>query len=201
MKNTPLYSSFTFLIAIVGVACTSFSQATPVHKASVDSTCSIISTEMIAKVQGAHFVDSKPATHDDGHFKTATCYYKLEPEYQSVSLEVISRSKSGARSPLELWTEKFHSGVAPNAASVPESGKTVSEPEGSAEAEHRTPPEHVKGVGDDAFWVDTGRDGALYVLNGERIIRLSLGGRTRQQEKKVRATEIAKSAVLRSMSE
>jgi hypothetical protein len=153
--------------------------------------------DVIAKAQRAHFVSSKPTAHDDGRLETATCYYKLEPEYQSVSLEVISRSKTGVGSPPEFWRERFRGDTQEQDFDRDEtaSNKKSAEDEGVAEAEHRKRPEHVEDVGDDAYWVNTGRDGALYVLNGERIIRLSLGGRTPQEEKKVRAIEIANSAL------
>jgi hypothetical protein len=184
----------TFLIlVVVGMAHTIFSQNAPAYVASADSTCSWISTDLIAKAQGADFVTAKSSEHDDGRFRTATCYYKLRPEYQSVSLEVISHSKTGAGNPPELWREKFRGNVK---AADPDSGaeakgKEDGLSEKAGEAEHQKKPEHVEGVGDDAYWVDTGRDGALYVLQGERIIRLSLGGRTPQYNKKSRAIEIA----------
>jgi hypothetical protein len=175
--NTHSLRSLILLPGILGFASITYSQTPPVQPAN--SVCSLISIHAVIEAQQAHFMSSTATTHDDGRFKTATCYYKLEPEYQSVSLEILSPSKTGSGSPSEFWREKFRSAR----------DKDV------AEAKHSNLPVHVADVGDDAYWVDTGRDGALYVLQGERIMRLSLGGRTPQVEKKYRAIKIANSAL------
>src|SRR3954466_5584192 len=108
MTKTIRCSSLMLLIAAVGFAQTAFPQSQPLGSASADSTCSLLPATVVAKAQGAQFVTVKSFERDNGYFNTATCYYRLEPEYQSVSLEVISRSKSGAGNAAELWREKFH---------------------------------------------------------------------------------------------
>jgi hypothetical protein len=162
----------------------------------------MISADMIAKAQGARFVSTKAMAHDDGHFRTATCYYRLLPEHDSVSLEIISRSQNGAVSPRELWKQKFQVDTDQQRSIVggPKSQKEEVDREDMNEAENLSPPERVFDVGDEAFWVDTGRDGALYVLGGERIIRVSLGGRALRSEKRVRAIQLISSVFYRENS-
>jgi len=134
-------------------------------------------------VQGAPFVSNTSSVHDDGRFHVATCYYKLQPEAQSVSLEIIAPSKSGASSPATLWREKFRSDDRRR-------GSHDVRVDGEVDAEKDSQPVHIDNLGDDAFWVNTGRDGALYLLSGNKIIRLSLGGKAAQNEKKARAIQI-----------
>ena len=191
-----IFSIFVLLLfGISALACVSFAQNTSVAPPSDNSACSRISSDVLAKLQVAQFVDTKPTSHDDGHFRTSTCYYRMNPDYQSVSLEIISHSRSGHDDPSELWNRKFHAEKTDENSEARE--KKDGDREEAEENEHHKPPEHVDGVGDDAYWVDTGRDGALYVLKGDEIFRLSLGGRTPQQEKRTRAVTIANSALRR----
>ena len=38
------------------------------------------------------------------------------------------------------------------------------------------PPEKVEGVGDEAYWVESGSTGALYAIQANRFIRVAIGG-------------------------
>jgi hypothetical protein len=186
MNRFPLKLTI-LLITVFSLPCVGFSQIP--NLPSSNSPCSIIPADVISKVQSAPFVDGTPSLHDDGYFKISTCYYKLRPESRSVSLEVIRPSKSGAGSPSRLWKDKFQRVKRDDA-----------DAEKASEDDRDNGPEHISNVGDDAFWVSTGRDGALYVLEGDWIFRLSLGGGTPRQEKKTRAIAIIQS-MLRTEAE
>ena len=45
------------------------------------------------------------------------------------------------------------------------------------------PPERIKGVGEEAYSVGNAKIGALYVIKGEKIVRISIGGSQNQPER------------------
>jgi hypothetical protein len=109
----------------------------------------------------------------------------------SVSPQVISRSGKNRIDPREFWKKKFHE--AKDDKDADEEEKT--DKEQGEERERKRPPVPVPGLGDEAYWVDTGRDGALYVLSGDRIVRLSVGGAAAQDAKRATATRLARTAL------
>jgi hypothetical protein len=141
--------------------------------------CKALPTVELERAQKAKLLVVKPLERDNGKLTTASCYFRMDPDSQSVSLEIMSRSKGDSIDPREFWESHF------NEAS--EQKEQVNDLK-----EHRHPPEKIDHLGDEAYWVDTGRDGALYVLNAGKIIRLSLGGKTPQAEKKQHAVRLAK---------
>src|SRR5258706_2222814 len=156
--------------------------------------CDLLSTTSLEQAQNGKFFAAHPTSHDDGSFTSSLCFYKLQPESRSVSLEVISHSAKDHFSPREFWRKKFHPSEeeATEKENAFESTESARE---SAERKNKRPPQHLAGIGEDAFWVDTGRDGALYVLAGDSILRLSLGGRDPQSVKAKKASALARSVV------
>ncbi len=149
------------------------------------TACDLLPASAIEASQGGKVIQTKPSIHDDGQLTSASCYFQLAPDSQSVSLEVLSHSKNDALDPVAFWHSKFD-------RTEKENDDTDRDKEGEKEAEHQRPPERVSGIGEDAYWVDTGRDGALYVLRSGTIVRLSLGGKGSREEKKTRTVEVAK---------
>jgi hypothetical protein len=146
--------------------------------ANETSVCKALSAADLEHTQNAKLLLVKPLQRDDGKLTTASCYFRMDPDSESVSLEIISRSKGDSIDPREFWKSHFSE------------AREQDEQENEAREHHR-PPEKIDNLGDEAYWVDTGRDGALYVLNGGKIIRLSLGGKTPQTEKKQRAVQLS----------
>jgi hypothetical protein len=155
--------------------------------------CSLLSAATLEQTQGAKFSASQRTVRDDGKFTTSQCFYRLLPESNSVSLQVLSHSAKDAIHPREFWRKKFHLSKQEEAE---EKEKPDAERE-EKELEHRRPPQHVPGIGDEAYWVDTGRDGALYALAGDQIVRLSLGGKASYTEKLKKATALGKLVIER----
>ena len=63
------------------------------------------------------------------------------------------------------------------------------------EEEGGAPPELVKGVGEEAYSVGTAKFGALYVLKGNKILRISVGGAHSQPERIEKMKSLAQYAV------
>lgn len=166
--------------------------------AAENDACSVLPTARLESAQKAKFVSTKAGHHDDGRLTTSSCYYRMDPEALSVSLQVLSHSKGDTIDLHEFWESRF-------AEDAGERGKEASEKqerreerrekERDGEEEKQRPPQKIVGLGEEAFWVDTGRDGALYVINGPKIYRLSLGGSAPQDEKKQRAIALIRTAL------
>lgn len=166
------------------ILCTLIINAAMFIYAAEPGICKTFSAGDLEQIQGAKLRLVKPPEHD-GKLTVASCYFRMDPDAKSVSLEIISRSKGDAMDPREFWRSRFD--------------KSREEDEGEAEStERRRPPEKIDNLGDEAYWFDTGRDGALYVLRGGKIIRLSLGGATPRDRKKKQAEQLARVIVTRS---
>ena len=66
---------------------------------------------------------------------------------------------------------------------------------GSEANERHAPAKPVPGVGEEAFWIYTGRDGAIYALQREYVVRVSVGGKADESSQRQRATKLALSAL------
>ena len=63
------------------------------------------------------------------------------------------------------------------------------------EGETKNPPKKIDGVGEEAFWSGNRFGGALYVLNGNLIVRVSVGGPDNEETKIARSKAIGEKAV------
>jgi hypothetical protein len=159
--------------------------ALPAFAATPRDACSLLNSTDIERVQNARLITAKSTEHDDGRLTSRSCYFKMAPESSSVSLQILVRAKGDSVDLEKFWESRF--------------GKDADDKEETEEAkEHRNPPEPVAGIGKEAYWVDTGRDGALYVLNDAEIIRLSLGGRSARADKRLKCVELLKHLQQRS---
>ena len=164
-----------------------------VSAAAQTDVCKLVPDAVIAKAQGSKPVAARATSSDTSKLHSSQCFYELSPFAQSVSLQVISRSGKDRIDVREFWKSRFHAGKTDDDE---EKSREVKERRG--ESEERERPGlmmAVKGVGEEAYWVDTGRDGALYALAGEHIVRISIGGSLAREQKIARASTLAQSAV------
>jgi hypothetical protein len=120
------------------------------------TACALLSFAEIAAVQGEKPVRTKPSTSGAPGLAVERCFFELPTFPKSVSLEVTR----GARV-REVWKESFHEGR---------------KPEREEEEAEKPPPEPVRGLGEEAFWVGDPRLGGLYVLRKDAMLRLAVGG-------------------------
>ncbi|TMA24848.1 MAG: hypothetical protein E6J78_19210 [Deltaproteobacteria bacterium] len=121
--------------------------------AGVAKACALLTAADIASVQGEKPVkvrESAPQS-DASH-----CFIALPTAAKSVSVEVTR----GPR-------------VAQLADRLRQSAEVESEEAGEHEARAV---ERVPGMGDEAFWAEGVRQGALYVRRGETLLRIAVGG-------------------------
>lgn len=118
------------------------------------------------------------------HF--AQCFFATTDVARSVSLTVITgnavSSEAGAR---RYWTDTFHP-PQKSVAHVP-----------ARPIKKKDPPRPIPGAGDEAFWTGDARAGALYVIQDEVVLRISVGGVSDEEERIRRSKALAQVALAR----
>jgi hypothetical protein len=95
----------------------------------------------------------------------------------SVVLNFTTPKHGAGRHPRVLWNETFHQTVEKDRDRKKESEKEKARERDSEEDERGAPPERVKGLGQEAFWIASRVGGALYVLRDDyQFFRISVGG-------------------------
>lgn len=147
--------------------------------------CALLTAEEIKTVQGEDVKDTKLSARSDGGFSVSQCFFTLATFTNSISLALTEKTEEqGARDPREFWDETFHR-------------EKERKNERESEEEDEAKPEKVSGVGDEAFWMGSRVGGALYVLKGNKYLRISIGGDADQESKIKRSKALAEKAISR----
>jgi hypothetical protein len=153
-------------------------------------------------VQGEAYKDAQRSDRLDGEFIVAQCYYALPTTNNSVVVNVTTaKDETGAtRNPKALWEQSFGGDEEKEREGKGERGKEKSEREKEkaqprereeGEAKEASPPQPVKDLGDEAFWVGSTVGGALYVLKNDLFFRVSVGGAGDQKAKLSKSKTLA----------
>jgi hypothetical protein len=150
------------------------------------NACQLLTARDIARVQGQEFKSVKLTESEANGVTVSQCFYTLPSFTSSVSVDIM-RGKTKA-----FW--RGHFSTAREIADRDEDRDRS--PKASREAEeHESSALKVKGVGDAAVWSGNRAAGALYVLRGETIVRVSVGGGGSQEEKIERSKKLAARAL------
>jgi hypothetical protein len=120
--------------------------------------CALIENSEIEEVQGAQVRGSVPSGGAAGDMVVSQCYYTAISADGAKNLSVhveVMRGAANKSAVTSFWEEKFLR---------------------AKEKKKSEKPKPVSGVGDAAFWTGNERTGALYVLAGDRVVRISVGG-------------------------
>ena len=160
--------------------------------------CKLLTSEEIQAVQGEGFKATKGSDASTGRFAISQCFYETANFTNSVSLTLTkSNADAKSESPREFWKKNFggekgrEKEERENAERKKEGGARVEE------EEEGLPPMRVRGVGDEAFWAGNDKVGALYVLKGDKFIRISVGGADKQDKKIEKSKTLAQRALKR----
>ena len=140
------------------------------------NACQVLSSRDVAAVQGARPKSTKLKETGTRDLQVSQCFYALPRLSDSVSVDVM-RGNTRA-----FWKKHF-----------PDEQLASTKPRHEREA-HAV---RVAGVGDNAVWSGNGLAGALYVMKGETIVRVSVGGAAPQEQKIERAKKLAERALRR----
>lgn len=130
--------------------------------------CVLLEKSEIESVQGAPVQSSSPSIQAAGDIYISRCHYMISAgegsRNLSVHLEVLKANpKSGNANALrDYWDKRFRQGQ-------------VKGEEGEDEGEARELIA-VSRLGEKAFWIGNEKAGVVYVLDKDRIVRVSLGG-------------------------
>ncbi len=169
--------------------------APPAASSSENSTlaCTLLSNSVIKSVQSESLKQAKGSQTQNSSMITSQCFYTLSTFTNSISLTVNLPlpGNSSQTSPRDLWKKWFH----PEASGSREPNPDIDAPQPKEEAEEKSaPPLRVSGLGDEAFWVRR-FVGTLYVLKGDVILRISIGGKQDDAARLRKAQLLAKSAL------
>jgi hypothetical protein len=149
-----------------------------VATAASPDACKVLTPRDVARVQGAKFTRTRLTESTDGGVTVSQCFYSLPHLTDSVTVDLI---RGSAR---QFWQKHF---AEINEASVL---SVMRDPD-----EGQNHPRVVTGVGEKAVWSGNRIAGALYVLKGETVVRVSVGGNGSEEQKIDRARKLAQRVV------
>lgn len=148
----------TFLL----VLSTLFVVATATAKSP--TACELLSSEDVQAVKGTAFEETKHTQAQFDGIVTSQCFYRLPLFVESISVDVI-RPQSPSMSADKLWQKITGKRVEKMTKKGRDTGQSLS------------------GLGNAAIWAGNKSAGALYVLKGNAILRISVGGAGTEEEK------------------
>ena len=164
------------------------------NKGTVDA-CKLLTADEIQNIQLDTLKDIKPTARTGDPFVISQCFYATGEFVNSVSLTVTQQSSdTGAENIRELWKKRFWTTGSHDREREKEHDNKAKSPE---DEEEGAPPERVNGLGDEAYSVGNAKSGALYVLKGNKILRISVGGSHSQPDRIQKMKSLAQYAVSR----
>jgi hypothetical protein len=137
--------------------------------------CTLLTSAEIEAVQGDPVKETKASVQPNGEMLVSECLFHTTnfPKSVSVALAVPSSAKPSALAPRKFWQKQFHA-LDVEEDKMRAAGKKAQKPE--PEDEEARKPRRIEGLGEEAYWVGTPIAGALYVLQGDNFVRISVGG-------------------------
>lgn len=179
--------------------------ATAATPASGTDVCALLTSDEIKAVQGEDFLEAKPNHRPDSSFNVNQCFYMTPSFTKSVSLEVTERGAS-PQSVHEFWEERVKkSGEEIEREREAErervrKGETAKEREREREEEREREakkPRRLKGIGDEAYWINTNANSTMYVFKKDKLLRVSIGGTDPEDARLKKIKTLAQKAVAR----
>ncbi len=177
--------------------------------AGTPDPCRLLTSDEIKAVQGEEIKETKTSQRSDASFAIGQCFYTTATFTKSISLEVTDQSPGSKTSPREFWKENFTRAAGSDSEREREQererrkdkdkdkDKEKDKRRGGEEEEEGAPPQRVTGIGDEAYWINSRVSGALYVLKGNRFIRVSLGGTDDDAARQRKAKTLAQKVLAR----
>lgn len=160
----------------------------PAVKSKID-VCNLLTSDDLRALQGEAYKEAQRSDRIDGDFVVAQCYYAMPTTVNSVVVNVTTaKDETGAPNPKAFWEQRFGADEEKEREGKDERArekekererekeKPKQREREEGEEKEGVPPERVKGLGDEAFWVGSAVGGALYVLKNDLFFRVSVGG-------------------------
>src|SRR5712692_7670972 len=163
--------------------------------------CALLTSAEIEAVQGEPVKETKPSEQHGSSFLMSQCFFRTATFAKSVSLAlaVPDPAKPSAPGPREYWQKQFHPPEqAEKEKDEPGAGQAKAPKKTEEEREKElNKPRPVGGVGEEAYWVGNAITGALYVLNGNAFLRISVGGEKDDSARIAKTKTLAQKALKR----
>lgn len=142
--------------------------------------CELLTADDINAVQHVAVKERKSSADSARGLRFAQCFYAADDFVRSISVTVINdgSSATNANAVQTFWQKTFNP---------------------QRNVGRKNAARAIADLGDAAFWTSDSRAGVLYVLAGDVVIRLSVGGVSDEAERLQRTTALAR-AVLRRLS-
>jgi hypothetical protein len=168
-------------------------------KARTVDACTLLTKADFQNATGEPVAEARPSAQPAGRIKTSQCLFRAPTFAKSVSLTVATAGDGYSASALrQFWRNQFHSarGKEEEELTAGERGNPQSSSEARMENAARKP-RSIAGLGDEAFWVGSPISGALYVLQGDLFLRLSVGGIPEESSRLAKSKIAASAAIAR----
>ena len=134
----------------------------------IRNACGFLEDSEVTAVQGAPVQSRTPNQQTTAGLVASQCYYTVisadKKRNLSVHLQVMEADPKTPSAVNEYWKNSFHS-----------KSKEAREKDEDRE-KGKEGPQTVANLGDEAFWVDSGKTGVLYALRQRKLVRISVGG-------------------------
>jgi len=181
-------------------AGTAASDANASVKGKIDA-CKLLTADEIKSVQGDTLKETKTSEQASGSFTMTQCFYATNDLVNSVSLTVTQKNpaSSGGESVREFWEERFgrEERLERDREKTRDKDRKTGEEKEGEEEEEGLPPQPVKSLGDEAYSVGNAKIGVLYVLKGDKLLRISIGGAHTQQVRTEKMKSLVQTALKR----
>lgn len=167
---------------------------------SVDA-CTLLTSAEIQAAVGESLAEARPSSQLAGKIQTAQCLFRTPTFAKSISVTVATPGLGTTPAALrEFWRNQFHPTPGnEKEEDVAERGETRSAAEAELERAARKA-RAISGLGDEAFWVGSPITGALYVLERDAFLRVSVGGIPEESSRLEKAKIVASAAAGRLRS-
>jgi hypothetical protein len=165
----------------------------PSAKGKID-VCRLLSSAEIEAVQKEPVKETKASAHSTGRMLMSQCVFHTANSAKSIHVALAAPERAGRSglAPREFWQRQFHSNEAKE-EETRVAGKE-SEPEREEEGNKAQP---ISGLGEEAYWVANPVAGALYVLQGNIFLRISIGGVHEESVRIEKSKALARAVVKR----
>lgn len=171
--------NYALTVLAVGILQTMEGDVLPSRRA-----CELLTAAEIQSVQAATVKEVKPSNGQSKGLHYLQCVYATTDFAHSVSVTLITAPSRGTVK--TYWTDTFEK-------SQERREKKASRARESEGEEGR----RIPGLGNEAFWTGDARAGAIYVLSGDAILRISAGGVAEERERVRRSRQLATIALRR----
>ncbi len=159
--------------------------------------CILLTSAEVEAVQGEPVKEARASIQPNGEMLLSECLFHTTNFSKSVSVALAtpSSAKPSALTPRKFWQNQFHaSDMEEDKMRAADRREQKREREGEKKARK---PRRIEGLGEEAYWVGTPITGALYVLQGDNFVRISVGGVDEESVRIEKSKVLARAVVKR----